>query len=463
MKKHIGILFILILLIFPLCSCSGRLSSSQIQKLENTAFNSIFLSTGGTSTFSAKDFLTYQGLNTLLIDEAVKEGTLLAYLREAFRISPDMQRIFLLIDPGKIAHPDRLTAFLNEHPETEFRIMLSFPQLSSLQKLSGQKLDQKIKTTLSFSDTLLEAPNCVLYYPGAEKWLIANSANYINDEETIPQISQKLMLLSFCDGRYKLDASNAEETLDRLKQLYGLSIEYPDFSEKELVFLGDSIFGNYSGMLSIPGMIRGLTGAGTFNLGFGGASAALSEDTPICFGQAIDDLMTPPENMVYRSNEQYEKELQRFLYTSVKDRELCFLLNYGLNDYLHGIAASPRPGNTDPDSYADALTAGIIRLQALYPDARIVLLVPSYCKYYSDGTESLSENGSPLEEYRKCAKLTAASLEILCFDTDEELGITAENCDFFLEDGLHFSENGRFLLSEALIRFLNQEPTESAP
>ena len=121
---------------------------------------------------------------------------------------------------------------------------------------------------------------------------------------------------------------------------------YSDLSDYNIVFFGDSVFGNYQDFASIPGVIGALTKASVHNRAFGGSSA--TQLTP-------DDKSFP-------------SAVQRFLSEDTAEisgeKKLCFVINYGLNDYFTGYTV---------EQYRDGLQAGVQSLQDAYPDAEILI------------------------------------------------------------------------------------------
>lgn len=93
---------------------------------------------------------------------------------------------------------------------------------------------------------------------------------------------------------------------------------YPDLSDYDLVFFGDSVMGNYKDFASIPGVIGALTGAKVHNLAVGGSSATRSNGENASFNEVVENLLSTSSLSL------------------PDDDKLCFVINYGLNDYFEG-------------------------------------------------------------------------------------------------------------------------------
>ena len=199
---------------------------------------------------------------------------------------------------------------------------------------------------------------------------------------------------------------------------------YPNLNNERFYFVGDSIFGNDTGVLSIPGMISGLTDATTFNYGVGGATAAICSTAPTNFKEICESNDFPG-------------------YTSA-----TVFINFGLNDYMQGVSV---------EAYKKALIDQTSRLMKANKDLRIIILSPSYCTFFEEGTIPQGTNGSPLQDYRVAAKEAADSLGVELFDSYTILGFDASNADLYLADGCHMTEAGRFIMSQKLIEFFTSK------
>lgn len=143
-----------------------------------------------------------------------------------------------------------------------------------------------------------------------------------------------LLVLSGTLQYHGIDADNSSLTqFDTLVQAaINAPASYSDLSDYDIVFFGDSVFGNYQDFASIPGVIGALTKASVHNRAIGGSSA--TQLTP-------DDKSFP-------------SAVQRFLSEDTAEisgeKKLCFVINYGLNDYFTGYTV---------EQYRDGLQAGM--------------------------------------------------------------------------------------------------------
>ncbi len=422
-----------------------------LDRLTGESYSAVFLSMYDISSYSEEDFAVYRGLTTVKYDAAIPDlKTLDRYLKAAFSSPNHLEEIYLGLDPAALfAGSKDLAAELREtllfyagdHPECTFEIMLPYPSLEKVKKETAQALEKDRAAYTEFAELFAGFSNCRLFYVGGEEWLIANPANYIGEDAVNAHTAGKLFLLTFCDGAYETNAASVGELIDRRNALLSKKYTDADLSDRTYVFFGDSIFGNYTGSTSVPGVINGLSGAKVYNLAKGGATGADYHDAPANFAamaQAFKDGDTE-----FLAGEQCASELAAFL-ADAPEGDLCFVINFGLNDYFNG---TPLTGER---SYEEGLVKGIQILQEARPDADILLAAPTFCATFSNGTEINSSEGGVLRDYADKALEIAEELHIRAVDPYAELGVNEANSEDYLADETHFNEAGRFLFGEYL-------------
>jgi len=216
----------------------------------------------------------------------------------------------------------------------------------------------------------------------------------------------------------------------------------------DIVFLGDSIIGNYTDSMSVPEVVKTLTGARVYNCGYGGRSAALGEKDDLSvdmIAQAIveEDIKgIPADTQVYAG-------LEAFFEREETDKKLMFVINYGLNDFFNGY---PVQGSDAYDhySYTGALRAGVTALKEAYPEAEVLLMTPNFTVYYDYGEAVQSAKGGTLKEYAEAVISLGEELDVKVLDNFHELPINRDNFEEYLSDGCHLNERGRFLLGSRI-------------
>lgn len=119
-------------------------SRDESQQLSTCTYDSFFISMHSLSTYSAEDFLTYRGLDTILIDQSPQNlKELSGYLDTALASRNRITSVFLSLDPAILWDScqkndsvfdtqlsDFLLSYSDSHPKISFEIFLSSPSLS---------------------------------------------------------------------------------------------------------------------------------------------------------------------------------------------------------------------------------------------------------------------------------------------------------------------------------------------
>lgn len=228
--------------------------------------------------------------------------------------------------------------------------------------------------------------------------------------------------------------------------------EYPDDSNLQIVFLGDSILDGYRNETGIPYLTGLHCGADVYNFAMGGTTAALT---------------------TYEKSE-YEKWDSRSLqgvvhvlcgnvsssllegYAAKTSYDSCnlastdyFVIEYGMNDFLSGIPLNDLEDYYDEYTYAGALRIAVDNLRSSFPNATIVLCAPNYAQFWGKNGAFLGDGnvvnngGGTLVQYSRICENVATDLNTLFFDAYYGMGLDAYTADEYLEDGIHLSEKGR--------------------
>lgn len=226
----------------------------------------------------------------------------------------------------------------------------------------------------------------------------------------------------------------------------------------EVVFLGDSIYGNYRGDSSISGVFGYRAGVSTLNVGMGGTTAALTQDSPrseipedsvalVSIAEAIysNDYSIQHSAMPTRrcgALTYFPMVIDEIEAVDLSKAKL-FIVEQALNDYFYGWPiddTDKNDGEYDLHSYYGSISYSIELIKAKYPDAKILLVSPVYGQ-------------ADLNDYAKMGQKIAKEQDIYFFDAFNANIITPDNYEELTEDGVHLNENGRELYADSLYNY----------
>lgn len=432
----------------------GRMKAD-LALLSEEEYDSALLSMHSTEYFSKEDFAFYNAENTFIASHAILDThELAAYLDAILSSGNPVHSLYLCLDPELLwtrarqkpqkwesLLQENLLSYIQAHGDISFEILLPSPQIRYWLELEDEKLDTLLTVYHDFVIRLSACPNTMLFFPGYEYWLMVNPDNYSGTLfDTNQVITQKLFLLTFCDGVYQITPENEEyfwsSLRNTIQQEKNDPSEYPDLSDRCLVFFGDSVLANFPGSYSIPGYVQGLSGAVTYNYAVGGTSAAAG------FPTALNSFLCDAAD-------------REDLRDDLEDKRLCFIINYGFNDYFSGVPVSNPSDPQDGDTYTGSLRNCISSLRTAYPHADILLMTPTHTSYFDNGRESMGQNGSPFPAYIKAAEDISAEMGLFFADNYNDFVITPENLGDYLADGCHPNERGRLAIAIRLMDFLS--------
>lgn len=439
-----------------------RIFQNNMVRLASEKYDSFYYSFLGSSIEDAGKFPTFFGTTPIFITPSDIEYEDTNVLLDAAVAKDGLKYAFFEIDPVTFSEGDGKAEFeylnkmIEKYSDISFYAILSYPSVSYWKNLSEDETKKCFEKYEDCIKTLTHNDNLHMYWPGNNKWLIESPDNY---ENGVPDssVAINLLILTTCNLKYSVDKNSFADESEILLDIIKEDVKYPDLSGKEIVFFGDSIMGNYHGPLSIPGESASLSGADTFNLGIGGTSA-ISD-----FNKLVDAFLGSG-SLSEIEDEDFLSELKRFESKHDENKELYFIVNYGVNDYFMGVPAHVNTGSPygdyEYDSYEAAMTDGIIKLQSSYPDAKIIILSPIYTNYFEAGERIMSDVGAPLQTYRDIGKFISEKLGTEWIDSLELIEINEENYETYLLDEVHPNFDGIYLMSDSIIRFVAGEKKE---
>ena len=440
-----------------------RIFQNNMVRLASEKFDSFYYSFLGSSIEDAGKFPTFFGTTPIFITPSDIEYEDTNVLLDAAVAKDGLKYAFFEIDPVTFSEGDGKAEFeylnkmIEKYSDISFYAILSYPSVSYWKNLSEDETKKCLEKYEECIKTLTHNDNLRMYWPGNNKWLIESPDNYSNG---VPDssVALNLLILTTCNLKYSVDKNSFNDESEILLDIVKEDVKYPDLSGKEIVFFGDSIMGNYHGPLSIPGESASLSNSDAFNLGIGGTSAIAD------FNKLVDAFLGSG-SLSGIEDEDFLSELKRFENEHDENKELFFIVNYGVNDYFMGVPAHVNTGSPygdyDYDSYEAAMTDGIIKLKSSYPAAKIIILSPIYTNYFEAGERIMSDVGAPLQTYRDMGKFISEKLNTEWLDSLELIEINEENYETYLLDEVHPNFDGIYLMSDSIIRFMAGEKKEA--
>lgn len=452
--------------------CQAKMEACQpyLADLEEGEFQAVFLAMYSLENYVQEDFAVYRGIPTMKmepsLDNAMELLELLGMLEELLEEGLPIERIYLGLDPVKLEQhlsweeeldwQGTIAALLQEHEEIQWEVLLAYPSLQEWLQLPEQEQRQAEAAYERAMEALTAVEQLQLYYPGGQEWLICNQDNYAGEGMLNASVSHNLLLKVFCDRNYLITRDNREAALEELKETLELwRYEAPYVKRQEgytLVFLGDSIIGNYTDSLSVPGVVKNFTGAQCINCGYGGLCLS-KEDSGIAGVDVINALIQGSAQELPENVPAWEgiQELSRM---EVSADRLVFFLNYGINDYMlgHPVESADAYAVT---TYKGAMRTAVEQLQEAYPGAQIVIMTPTFISYYEYGTQRLSDAGGIMTDYVEAAAAVAGEYGLPCMNNYVDMEVNEENEKELLADGCHPNEKGRLRMGLLICRRLN--------
>lgn len=445
---------------------SDEVRRADIAALSGGDYDGLFLSMYVPEAFDAGDFDYYCAIPTVQAFHPFENlADIGDYLKQGLSYNANLSTVYIGLDPYAVSslyghhasfyakdYANYLTDYVQFYPDTRFALLLPSYPLDYLRSLSDNEFEELVAACRNLVNIYSSYDNIVIYFMGYEEWLIANPGNYDNNAYN-PDVAHTILLYTFRDDRYALTPDNTEERFARVAALVQAPpTVYPDYSDYSIVFFGDSVIGNYRDSLSIPGAVAGLSGAHTYNLGLGGTSACGNPNTEVHTLNTIVDAFL--EGDIYAFEETSTPYAGLSDYQEEHTQNLCFLINYGLNDYFFGTPISSGDP-LDPYTYTGAIRLAVSKLREAYPDCRIILATPNFTSYFEAGKEIKSDVGGQLTDYVDAVLALAEELDVDCMNNYVNFGVDNQNHGLYLEDGCHPNVSLRYIYGQHIIEKLS--------
>ena len=242
----------------------------------------------------------------------------------------------------------------------------------------------------------------------------------------------------------------------------------------QLVTLGDSIFGNTRDDTSIPAILGKRLEMTAFNGALGGTCASRQhrEDH---LDYSLDSVSFCALSRAFRlqdfgvqktvkglgsSTGYFSDTISGLSALDIEQAEVILVL-YGNNDYSSGRPLDTEEDPEDEYTFGGALRSGLRRLRACSPDARIVLVTPTYTWMVASGQtcEEYSANGRYLKDYVELEQQIGREEQIEVMDLYHDFlpHDTWEDWKRYTIDGIHPNEAGRQLIADRIVQYLRGE------
>lgn len=233
--------------------------------------------------------------------------------------------------------------------------------------------------------------------------------------------------------------------------------------DMQIVFMGDSILDSDRDYAGVASLIGTECNAMVYNLAIGGTTAAVPYDESYAYDSwsslgllGVVNAMIGNVDVSLFDNYKTARLLRECDFSKTD----YFVIEYGINDFL--CAKIPRTkylaeGEVldldDLHTYNGALDSAISKLVSNYPNAKVIVIGPHYCQFFSGSTflgdSYTTDYGyGTLAEFYEGARYMAEQHrkdgeDVLFFDAMADSGINAYTADSYLEDGIHLTEAGR--------------------
>ena len=138
----------------------------------------------------------------------------------------------------------------------------------------------------------------------------------------------------------------------------------------------------------------------------------------------------------------------------MKEKTLCFIINYGFNDYFSGIPIANPAQPADGETFEGCLRSCISSLRTSFPQAHVLLMTPTHTSYFDNGREIRNQGEGALSAYIKAAENLSAEMNLYFIDNYYNFVITPENLHDYLLDGCHPNEKGRLVIALRIMDFI---------
>ncbi len=241
----------------------------------------------------------------------------------------------------------------------------------------------------------------------------------------------------------------------------------------DIVIFGDSIFGEIRDEQAVPAQLQQILGQSVYNGAFGGTCAArVDSERRLDYSRDLFSLAELAKSVesgdfgvqqsviMRESNTEYFGEVIDGLDAIDFSRVGTFVIQQGVNDYHAGVPIENPEAPCDERTFMGAVRAAVKSFRKVNPEARIVIITPTYTWYIVSGKtcEETDNGGGILEDYVNADLRLAEELDLEVIDVYHGLYSHErwEDWRLYSRDGLHPNETGRRMLTEKIAEQLLQ-------
>ena len=239
----------------------------------------------------------------------------------------------------------------------------------------------------------------------------------------------------------------------------------------QILAFGDSVLGLARDETGITAMLGEALGKSVYNAGLGGTCIARLDR-----GNRLDNGMDSlsltalakatkmgdfgPQQTVYKKEsiaEYFGTTIDGLETIDIKAVEIV-LIEHGLNDFYAGVPLRNEEDPMDEYTFAGALRSSIEALQKANPDARILLVTPTYTWMLGEYTCEEFDAGYGNQQAYVDEEIKIAAeygIEIIDVYHDFFPHEQPEDWKLYTADGLHPNEEGRKKIVEKILEYLN--------
>jgi lysophospholipase L1-like esterase len=236
--------------------------------------------------------------------------------------------------------------------------------------------------------------------------------------------------------------------------------------------MGDSIVGNTQDTTSISSHIAEITGATTYNFGFGGCRMSTHYDPwgAFCMHALADAIVSG--DFTWQESAAKNAEVPDYFAGTVEKMKATdfskvdiMTIAYGVNDYTAYKGLDNANNAYDIEYYGGALRYSIEKILKAYPNIRPVIVTPCWC-YWPDGNGGVLEDSDTryynlekdtLSEFAKKCIEVGNEYHIPVVDAYRGLSINKFNHSNWFNpgDGIHPNEKGRNALARLISKTIS--------
>lgn len=454
-----------------------KLEEARMQ-LQSDEVQGLFCAMFPLDTYDAEDFEFYKGIKTIMLDEPLKSGEeLVSYVESVLLQHQYLQSIYIglskpmeeldietlqereqaFIEPWEYD----LQALISQFSEIEFKLILEYPSAKALSAYTESEIELLYEWYEFVADIFsIGMSHVKVYMPGAETWALGNRANYLKNGAPNEAVAEFVLGQIICMDRFVLDSKNVDDKIEAIEEAIEKDMELSnEKNEYTYVFFGDSVIGNFTDSMSIPGVIKGFTNGTVINCGYGGMAAAKRVGNNYGITDIVDAFLSGDYMTFAASSEASAQTAMEGImtfhdkHTKVDEEKLVFILSLGLNDYMSGCSLEENGAN-DVYSFEGAIKIAVQKLKEAYPESKIILMSPNYLGLFDGGTEEI--NGHTLKDFIKLLEKINFELDTLYIDVYDESGIIRENEEEFLSDHVHPNEYGRYDIGNLVYKHIKK-------